>query len=332
MLKSIKTPDLKVGMYIHIPLPWYRHPFLKSSFRINSDEQIRKIIANGIHIVEFREEEVKTINKKESPQNKNIIKEINEPDIKEDNQNQAIIDDFKNVITDKSLDAPKKSQLVYKASIKLMDSLLKSPTTENIKSFKEVTINIVDLILSDNETSNHLLGITTHDFYTYTHSVNVGVLSILLAKSLFSKSDKHDMHELGAGFFLHDIGKVRVDSALINKKGKFTNEDRIQMSVHPKEGHNILSETNQLSEESKIIVMQHHEREDGTGYPNGLKGNEIHSYGRICSIADVFDALTSTRPYKKSFSSFEALKIMKEEMINHFQPELFKEFILLYQK
>lgn len=331
MLTPIKTSDLKVGMFIHIPLPWYRHPFLKNSFRISSDEQIKKLIAYGIHSVKCKDEITKTSSFNAAIKKQELAKRIDQPEIKSDNQSQSIINDFKDVIMDKNLTAPEKSKLVYKASILLMDNLLKSPTKENIEGFKNVTTNIVDLILSDNEVSNHLLKITDHDFYTYTHSVNVGILSILLAKFLFGPSDKHDMHELGAGFFLHDIGKTRVDSSLLNKKGRFTPEEMDSMRVHPQEGYNILSETNQLSYESKIIVMQHHERVDGNGYPNKLKEEEIHLYGRICSIADVYDALTSVRPYKKAFSSYKALRIMKEEMIDHFQPELFKALILLYQ-
>ena len=331
MRRSIKTNDLKVGMYINIPLPWYRHPFLKSSFRIKSEQQIKKIITNGIHIVEFRDEEIKTVQSEKQVRKPEIIKATEQPEEQSEALNRSIVTEFKDVVGDKNIPASQKSKLVYKASIQLMSSLLKSPTTENIGDFKDVTSNIVDLILSDNETSNYLLGITAHDFYTYTHSVNVGVLSILLSKSLFGGSDKHDMHELGAGFFLHDIGKVRVDASLINKPGRFTEEDMAKMRVHPQEGYNILAEANQLSEESKVIVMQHHERANGSGYPKKLKGNEIHLYGRICSIADVFDALTSRRAYKKSLSPFDALKIMREEMINHFQPELFKKFILLYK-
>ena len=331
--KSIKTKDLKIGMLIHIPLPWYRHPYIKNSFRIISNEQIREILGNGIYTVEVREE-TKIISDKKTP----LAVPVKNPEPLEKPKqsyydlNQSIIDEFHDVIADKNMAAPKKAQLVYKASVQLMTRLLESPTTENIKGFKDVTVHTVNLILSDEKTSNYLIGITAHDFNTYTHSINVGVLSILLAKSLFGKSDKYDMHELGAGFFLHDIGKTRVDSSIINKKGKFTEEEMECMRVHPKEGYNILTETNQLSEELKIIVLQHHERRDGTGYPNKLKGDGIHLYGRLCCIADVFDALTSVRPYKRAFSAFEALKIMKNEMINHFQPELFKEFVKLHQK
>ena len=101
------------------------------------------------------------------------------------------------------------------------------------------------------------------------------------------------------------------------------------MRSHPCQGYAILSEAGELSEECRIIVMQHHERQDGNGYPRRLRGDEIHSYSRICSIADVYDALTSERSYKKRFTPFEALTIMKEQMIDHFTTELFEKFVLL---
>ncbi|MCH7552016.1 HD-GYP domain-containing protein, partial [Patescibacteria group bacterium] len=170
-----------------------------------------------------------------------------------------------------------------------------------------------------------------HDFYTYTHSVNVGILSVSLSKNLYKGSTDHNMHELGAGFFLHDLGKVRVDPAIINKPGRLTEKEMQQMRIHPYQSYKILEETNHLTKEAKVIALQHHEREDGTGYPKRLKGDEIHDYGRICCIADVFDALTATRSYKKAMSPFEALKIMKEEMLGFFHKEIFGNFVLLFK-
>ncbi|RMD54780.1 MAG: HD-GYP domain-containing protein [Nitrospirae bacterium] len=187
------------------------------------------------------------------------------------------------------------------------------------------------MILSDNETSKCLLEITSHDYYTYTHSVNVGVLSVLLAKTFYLYSDAHDMYELGAGFFLHDIGKTRVDSSIINKQGKLTEEEMRVMRTHPQHGYDILKEANQLSKECRIIVMQHHEREDGSGYPLGLKGDEIHDYSRICSIADIYDALTSRRSYHKPMRPFEALKFMRDKLMQHFKKEIFINFVLLFR-
>ncbi|UCD37577.1 MAG: HD domain-containing protein, partial [Fidelibacterota bacterium] len=141
----------------------------------------------------------------------------------------------------------------------------------------------------------------------------------------------HNMQELGAGFFLHDLGKCDVPLELINKAGRLSDEEWQLMRNHPREGNRLLSSANQLTKECGLIVMQHHEREDGTGYPFGLKKNDIHLYARICSIADVYDALTSTRAYKKKLPTFEALKVMREEMLQHFNKELFAQFVMIFK-
>ena len=103
-----------------------------------------------------------------------------------------------------------------------------------------------------------------------------------------------------------------------------------EMQRHPDSGYKLLFETDQLTDESKIIVLQHHERFDGKGYPKKLRGEDIHIYGRICTIADVFNALTTDRPYKRKMQPFEALKLMRERMIHHFQKDLFERFVLLF--
>lgn len=133
----------------------------------------------------------------------------------------------------------------------------------------------------------------------------------------------------GAAFFLHDLGKVKIDQEILNKPGKLTEEEMEEMRRHPGHGFRLLHATKQLSEECRIIVLQHHERSDGSGYPRGLREGEIHSYGRICSVADVFDALTSDRPYRKALPPFDALKLMRSEMSHHFQKDIFEKFVLL---
>ena len=159
----------------------------------------------------------------------------------------------------------------------------------------------------------------------------MGVLGIALAKSLFKDSTNHDMRALGVGFFLHDVGKVGIDPSIITKPGKLTSDEMQEMKRHPSLGYKLLHETRQLTEEAKTIVLQHHERIDGSGYPKGLCGGDIHVYGRICSIADVYDALTSDRPYRKRMPPFTALKIMQDEMIHHFQKDLFQKFVLMFK-
>lgn len=286
MTRTIQSQNLQVGMFVKIPLSWMKHPFLKNEFVITSQNQIRKILALGIKSIaidigksnfDFEQKETKNeidfkpaacLNIKDMP---------------------LIPPEFRKIIRDKNVPPVKKAEVVYNSSIDIMNKLLDNPTSDNIKEFKSGISDVVDLILTDSDTSMYLLNITSHDYYTYTHSVNVGVLSVLLLKSLFGRSDSHNMHELGAGFFLHDIGKVNIDSKIINKPGKLDDEEMAEIRKHPNYGFIILSEAEQLSWESKIIVMQHHERFDGTGYPKGLLGEDIHLYGRICSIADVYD-------------------------------------------
>lgn len=234
-------------------------------------------------------------------------------------------------IHDESLEPREKSRLVSQHSISMMKSLLENPTAQNIKEAQKGISEVVSLILTDDATLHYLLNITSHDYYTYTHSVAVGILGIGLAKSLFRDSTNHDMRALGVGFFLHDVGKVGINPALITKPGKLTIEEMQEMRRHPSLGYKLLHETRQLTEETKTIILQHHERFDGTGYPKGLRRGDIHIYGRICSIADVYDALTSDRPYRKKMPPFTALKIMQDEMIHHFQEDLFQKFVLLFK-
>ena len=324
----IIVPDneLKIGMYVILPLAWHRHPFLRNHFFIESDAEIKKIRElkiKGIPIDPTRNRIVEP----PSPEQPYLPKHV----AKRKPTARVVADDLIATIHDKSLPLEKKSRLIRQHSITMMKNLLDNPTAQNIEEAKKGISVVVNLILRDKVTLHYLLDLTSHDFYTYTHSVSVGVLGIALAKSLFRKSDAHDMQALGVGFFLHDIGKVGIDQAIIMKPEILTGDEMEEMRRHPLLGYTLLNDTKQLTEESKTIVLQHHERNDGAGYPYRLRGEDIHVYGRICSIADVFEALTSNRPYRRQQSPFAALKIMQEEMIDHFQRDLFEKFVMLFK-
>jgi HD-GYP domain-containing protein (c-di-GMP phosphodiesterase class II) len=327
MMTTIPAEELKVGMYVRIPETWLNHPFARNELIITSAGQIRQIIETGIKDVAtdpdrsvLSMESVETISHSD--------KDLTPPE--KWNPEKLMSDDLKEAINDTKMPREDKARQVYKLSLQMMGKLLENPTAENIKTSKETITGLVDMILREPETSGYMLNITSHDFYTYTHSVNVGILSIMVSKELFKDSDAHDMHELGAGFFLHDIGKTKVPPGIINKPGRLTDDEMFTMRTHPYQGYKILEKAGQLSEECKIIVMQHHEREDGTGYPRGLKRDEIHPYGKIGCISDVFDALTAERSYKQALTPYEALRLMKEQMLNHFQEEIFRNFVLLF--
>ncbi len=320
MIKKINIKDLQKGMHVILPNNWFAHPFLKNEFVIESQSQISKIIGAGIKEVKIKVSDISSVNENSQVEKNTVIQKqesVRPPELQE-------------IIADNKITPGKKARLVFQQSVVMMTRLMDNPSAENIQEAKKGVAEIVDLILTNDSTNEHLLNLTTHDYSTYVHSVNVGVLGISIAKRIYRNSTGHDMHELGAAFFLHDLGKVNIDLNIINKPGALTEDEVVQMRKHPEYGYDILSQTNQLTEECRTIVLQHHERYNGSGYPLGLKGEEIHPYGRICSLADVFDALNSDRPYRKGLGPYASLKIMKEEMLSHFQKDLFEKFVMLF--
>ena len=321
MIKKIKVSELKAGMYIELPKAWRSHPFLRNSFTINSQKQIDKIIEYGITEVNINVEKGVTVQ----------ANFTTEEQPEKDFSANIVPEKLKEVIQNKNMLPEPKAQAVHLYSVNMVSKLWENPSGENIAQFKKGIVDVVDLILADDATSDHLLKLTSHDYNTYLHSVNVGVYGVSLAKAILAQNDKHDMHALGAGFFLHDIGKVYIDEAVINKPGKLSEEEMTLMRRHPSMGFKLLTETKQINEECRLIVLQHHERNDGTGYPRKMHGEDIHIYGRICSVADVFDALVSERPYKQKLKPFEALTLMRNQMLNHFHKEVFEKFVLLFK-
>jgi HD-GYP domain-containing protein (c-di-GMP phosphodiesterase class II) len=330
---TLSPNELMLGMYVVLPSGWLAHPFLLNQFRIKTSRQLDKLLQCNLKQIDV------DLNKSQLPADWSPYPEPRVRPHSQDSTESPELPDWNpdNLIPDKLLDAlhdknraPKeRSEAVYNYSRELMSRLLESPTAENLKASKKVIGSITDLILSNDQIGSSLLRISHHDFYTYTHSVNVGVTSIMLAKALFGNTDAHDMHELGAGFFLHDLGKVYIRSEVINKPGRLTDMEMRHMRTHPYKGYKILEKSGQLSEESRIIILQHHERADGRGYPKQLYNPDIHLYGKICCITDVFDALTAERSYKHAMTPFEALTLMKEQMSDHFDKKLFTAFVNL---
>ncbi len=180
------------------------------------------------------------------------------------------------------------------------------------------------LLMSD------LFSITDYDFTTYTHSVNVGIFATSLAIQYYNSESTIEMkhlEHLSYGYFLHDIGKSKVPITILRKRGKLSEDEWVIMKKHPEWGYNILMETGHLTDEAAYISMQHHERPDGSGYPSGTK--EIHPCARICTIADIFDALTSIRPYKTAMKPFDALKLIKKEALTAFDRSLLNTLVKL---
>jgi len=182
-----------------------------------------------------------------------------------------------------------------------------NPAIDQEKIKKTVT-DIVDNLLVNKDIVVNLTDIRTVDDYTFSHSVNVCVLCLLTAISL--NYPKKDLELLGVGALLHDIGKVRVSNAILNKPAVLTSKEFEEIKRHSLLGYEILKVQRDISHLSALVAYQHHEKYNGSGYPNGLTANGIHEFSRIVGMVDVYDALTADRVYRKAYQPYEAFEML----------------------
>ena len=187
-----------------------------------------------------------------------------------------------------------------------------------------ISENILQDIIAQQKNLVQLTDIRLHDTYTFAHSVNVAILSSLLGVLL--KLSREEQLKLTLGGLLHDIGKVTVPYEILTKAGHLSDDEWSVMQGHPEAGRQRLKKMFPNDTLLSTIALQHHEHIDGSGYPNHLKGEQIHRYGRIVAIADVYDALTSVRPYKRAYTPSVAHRLMATCSPGHFDLDLLKLF------
>ena len=187
-----------------------------------------------------------------------------------------------------------------------------------------ISENILQDIIAQQQNLVQLTDIRLHDTYTFAHSVNVAILSSLLGVLL--KLSREEQIKLTLGGLLHDIGKITVPYEILTKAGHLTDDEWSVMQGHPEAGRQRLKKMFPNDTLLSTIALQHHEHIDGSGYPNHLKGEQIHRYGRIVAIADVYDALTSVRPYKRAYTPSVAHRLMATCSPGHFDLDLLKLF------
>jgi len=178
------------------------------------------------------------------------------------------------------------------------------------RRFSSIVEKLVSEVLANKDVVINLADIRDVDDYTFFHSVNVCVLSLLNAADL--DLSKARLEELGAGALLHDLGKIWISEFTLKKKGSLTPEEYYEVKKHPTFGFEILTSQANFSPNSAKIVVQHHERCDGSGYPHNLEKDDIHSYARLVMIVDVYDALTADRPYRLGMKPHQAIEIITD--------------------
>lgn len=191
------------------------------------------------------------------------------------------------------------------------------------KSMEEVDKcieKIMDEILSTDSAVINMINVKSHDLYTYQHSVNVCVLSCIIG--LACEMSRAQLKKLATSALLHDIGKVFIDKAILNKPGKLSQDEWETIKTHPELGSECAGKKYRFPTAICRSILMHHERYDGTGYPSGTGGEDIPIFARIIAISDVYDAITSRRPYHEAVSPAEAYEYIMGNSGRHFSPHI----------
>jgi HD-GYP domain-containing protein (c-di-GMP phosphodiesterase class II) len=196
----------------------------------------------------------------------------------------------------------------------------------NVAAVIGVVENILDSLVRNPDTLPSLTQLKSHDEYTFSHSVNVGILVVAFGRHHGLAPDA--LLRLGVGGLLHDIGKVRVPLSILNKPGRYTKDEYAVMKRHPETGGEILYRTPGIAEDSIHPVVEHHERGDGTGYPYNKTLAKMNPFGLIAQLADVYDAMTSERVYHKERPPYEVLRYLYARgQTGHFDLSMVQKFI-----
>lgn len=244
---------------------------------------------------------------------------------------QSTSDLIQKTLRDETIPQKTKNKIIYNATSSLVNTLFESEITkEKIKETKTSVVAMLDSVIHDKVTIRSLMEVSSYDYYTYTHCVNVAVYCVGLGKEMGLSTS--ELKLLGMGGILHDLGKARVDINIVNKLGKLDEEELLAMRKHPSFGYEILKKLDENDPVILNMVRHHHEKLDGKGYPDRIKDRELDLYTRIVTIADIFDALTTQRSYKPAFKTFDALSLMRKNMVGELDSRLLDLFVLMMGK
>lgn len=221
----------------------------------------------------------------------------------------------------------RRASSVKSAAIRQVSSVFQRIETSGeveVQALQDAVSVLVEELLSDQVALASLVQIKNADSYTFTHSVNVAILAMYLAvRTQF----EDDLERIGTGAILHDIGKVGIPLSVLRKRGPLTKVERRMIERHPEQGVDLLLRSGFSDGIGLSCVLDHHEKLSGGGYPRGKHAADISPYARITELADVYDALTTPRPYRNALAVREALRTMTEEMATDLDPWLLEHFI-----
>ena len=321
MIKKVKVAQLKPGVFIDdFNSGWLQHPFLSNRVLIKTEEDVAKILKHQIHEVYIDTDNGLDVD--DAPTHLEVARDIKD-EIEALPMAPPAVED-RAALLQELVGAERLIGEAKTTTRQLMDDVrLGKPV--NVLAVDGIVERMTASVLNSKDALISLVRIKDRDEYTYMHSLAVSALCISFGRHL--GFDDQQIKDVGVGGLLHDIGKVKISEEILNKPGPLTESEFAAMKEHVTHGRCILEETTRIGASSICVTAHHHERLDGTGYPDGLKGDEISPLGQMAAIIDIYDALTSERCYKKSMPPTEALRKIFEWSAHYLNRQMVEQFI-----
>ncbi len=323
MLKKIHVKQLTVGMHLkEFCGSWMEHPFWRSAFVITDSEDIERILASSIKEVWIDSEKGLDVAPGET-----VVSEA-ESEAQVDAELLVAAGERRErapVSVSAELARAAKICAQSKRAVTSMFQEARMGKAVDTQGAQKLVEEISDSISRNPNALISLARLKTADDYTYMHSVAVCALMVALSKQL--KLDEIQTRSAGIAGLLHDLGKALMPKDVLNKPGKLTDEEFAIIKKHPEEGYKLLLSSTGADEIALDVVLHHHEKTDGSGYPKRLKDSEISRFAKMGAVCDVYDAITSNRPYKAGWDPSESIRRMAEWTKGHFDPLIFQAFV-----
>ncbi|HMV18694.1 MAG TPA: HD-GYP domain-containing protein [Zoogloea sp.] len=321
MLKKIPVERLRAGMFIHeLCGDWMSHPFWRARFRLNGGDDLQRIVESGIRHVYIDTD--KGLDDAEAV-DAGAVREAVEAQMV-----AALATPEETPLRVSVAEEMERARRVHEQAHRVVRGMMQDVRLGRAVSLEDaepVVEAITGSVLRNSGALIGLIGIKNKDDYTFLHSVSVCTLMIAFGRSLGLAGE--DLRQAGIGGLLHDVGKMKVPDAVLNKPGRLTDAEFALIKMHPGDGHAVLLETPGIGPVPLDITRHHHERLDGSGYPDGQQGEAISSMARMAAIVDVYDAITADRCYHQGLPAAEALRKMWEWSAAHFDQKLLQAFM-----
>lgn len=322
MLKRIAVKDIKLGMFIcEFCGSWMEHPFWKTRFLLDDEKDLHAIQASGIK--ELWIDVSQGIDASTAAAAKTEAEVAQEAEALLLGADKAVVGE--RVPLDDEIQTAAKLCAKAKEAVIEMFSDARMGRAIQVEQARALVEEISNSVLRQPHALISLARLKNADEYTYMHSVAVCALMIALARQL--NIEEEMVREAGLAGLLHDLGKVGIPLKVLNKPGKLTDAEFSVVKSHPEVGARILMENYDVSPMVLDVCLHHHEKVDGTGYPHGLKGETISLFAKMGAVCDVYDAITSNRPYKKGWAPADSIRKMAEWSKGHFDEAVFQAFV-----